>query len=269
MSLGKQIRLSRLFNPKSGRIFVVAFDHGINRGVLPGIEDIGTKLATVVNAGVEAVTLNKGIASKLFPPHAGKVSLIMKASGFSPFHKSYDVLFADVEEAVRLGADAISVGVIIGDERQPEMLKGLGMISKEAQSMGMPLVAHIYPAGNLIPESERYSAEHISYCARVGAELGVDIVKTWYTGSPESFAKVVEACPTYVVVAGGPKMESTMDLLKMTYDAVSAGASGVTYGRNVWQHDDIPGVISAVKAVIHKEKTPEEAAKMIIKGPEE
>lgn len=266
MHLGKQIRLERLLNSKSKRIFVVAFDHGVNRGVLPGIENIGAKLKAVVEAGVDAVTLNKGIAARLFFPYAGQVALIMKASAFSPFHKNYDVTYADVEEAIRLGADAISVGVMLGDERQPEMLKELGRISKEATSMGLPLVAHIYPGGNLIPEEERYKVEHISYCARVGAELGVDIIKTWYTGSPESFARVVEACPARVVVAGGPKMDNVRELFQMTYDALSAGAAGVTYGRNIWQHDNIPGIIKALKSIIHEGKTPEEAMAILEEG---
>lgn len=227
MYLGKEIGLQRLVNPLSGRLFVVAFDHGVNRGVLPGIERIKEKLETVVEAGVDAVTLNKGIAGRPFLPHAGKVSLIMKASGFSPFHKTYDVCYADVEEAIRLGADAISIGVILGDKKQPEMLKELGHLSKQAATWGLPLVAHIYAAGNLIPEGERYRVEHISYCARVGAELGVDIVKTWYTGTPETFAQVVEACPARVVVAGGPKMNTLAELFRMTYDAIQAGAAGV------------------------------------------
>jgi len=259
MYLGKEIRLKRLLNCKSQRIFAVAFDQGVNRGPISGIENIGYKIKEVVEAGVDAITINKGIAAKLFLPHAGQVALIMKASAFTPFHKSFDVTFADVEEAVRLGADAISVGVMLGDERQPEMLRDLGRISKEATSVGMPLVAHIYPGGNLIPDEERYKVEHISYCARLGAELGVDIIKTWYTGSPDSFRRVVEACPARVVVAGGAKMERPIDLFRMTYDAISAGAAGVTYGRNIWQHNDIPGIINSLKSIIYELKTPEEA----------
>lgn len=259
MYLGKEIRLKRLLNCKSQRIFVVAFDQGINRGPIAGIENIGSKIKEVVDAGVDAITINKGIAARLFLPHAGKVALIMKASAFTPFHKSFDVTFADVEEAVRLGADAISVGVMLGDERQPEMLRDLGRISKEATSVGMPLVAHIYPGGNLIPDEERYKVEHISYCARLGAELGVDIIKTWYSGSPDSFRRVVESCPARVVVAGGAKMERPIDLFRMTYDAISAGAAGVTYGRNIWQHNNIPGIINSLKSIIYDSKTPEEA----------
>lgn len=265
MYLGKEIRLKRLLNSRYQKIFVVAFDQGVNRGVIPGNENIAHKIDLVVKARVDAITINKGIASSLFFPHAGQVALIMKASGFTPFHKSFDVTYADVEEAVRLGADSISVGVMLGDERQPEMLRDLGRISKEAASVGMPLVAHIYPGGNLIPDADRYKVEHISYCARLGAEFGVDIIKTWYTGSAESFRRVTEACPAKVVIAGGAKMERAIDLFTMTYDAISAGAAGVTYGRNIWQHNDIHGIVNSLKSIIYELKTPEEALAVLEK----
>ncbi|MDN5344090.1 MAG: fructose-bisphosphate aldolase, class [Clostridia bacterium] len=257
--LGKEVRLARLFNRESGRLFTVAFDHGVNRGVLPGIERVGEKVAAVVAGGVDAVTLNKGIAERVFPAHAGKVSLIMKSTGFSPYHKTYDAWYADVEEAIRLGADAISMGVILGEERQPEMLHHLGLLTKEAASVGLPVIAHIYPAGPLIADDQRYLPATIAYCARVGAELGVDVVKTWYTGSPETFAQVVEACPAKVVVAGGPKMDHPEDLFATTRDAIQAGAAGVTYGRNVWQYDDPTAMVQALKAIIHRQGTPAEA----------
>lgn len=151
MFLGKQIRMNRLLNPKSGRMLGITVDHPITRGVLPGIENISRVLDQVVAGRPEAVTMHKGIAEKVFPPHAGKVSMIFKASAYSTQYHPYDeAIVAEVDEAVRFGADAISVGMIVGGPEQTAQLTNLGRISREAALAGMPLVAHIYPKGSKI-----------------------------------------------------------------------------------------------------------------------
>lgn len=257
MFLGKSVRLNRLINPKSGRILVITVDHSIARGVLPGLEDICGTLAKIVAGGPDAVTMHKGIAEKCFEPYAGRTSLILKCTSFSPYQPTYDTWVTDVEEAVRFGADAASVGVIIGGEHQPEQLRTLGLISKQCALWGMPLVAHIYPRGEMV--DDKYSWKNVGYAVRAGAELGVDIVKTSYTGSPETFAKVVAQSPAKVVVAGGEVGETIEDYLRMTRDICDAGAAGVTYGRFVWQSPNPTAVIRALRAIIHDDLSAEAA----------
>ncbi|PWG61523.1 class I fructose-bisphosphate aldolase [Sediminicurvatus halobius] len=258
MFVGKQIRLSRLLNTKSGRMLGITVDHPITRGVLPGIEDIARVLDEVVAGGPEAVTMHKGIAEKVFPPHAGKVSMIFKASAYSTqFHPYEEAIVADVDEAVRFGADAISVGMIVGGPEQTTQLTNLGRISREAALAGMPLVAHIYPKGSRMDDPN--SADAVAYAARAGAELGVDLIKTLWTGSGESFRKVVEACPSRVALAGGEMGENLEDYLNMTREALDVGLAGVTYGRFVWQHDHPAAVIRAIAALMHDEASVAEA----------
>ena len=124
---------------------------------------------------------------------------------------------------------------------------------------GMPLVAHIYPRGELIPKDEQTKWENVAYCVRLGAELGVDIIKTNYTGDPDSFAKVVKNCPTRVVIAGGVKAKNEAEFLKMTKDAMDAGAQGIAFGRFVWDHKNVVGLMNALKIIIHKNGSVEAA----------
>lgn len=262
-SLGKQIRLSRLINQRTGKVFFVTMDHAITRGVLEGIEDIRGMLEKMIAGGPDAFTIHKGTAQEFFPPYAGKVALVMKASSFAPYHPTYDTIVADVEEAIRLGADAISVGALVGGDRQAEMLHNLSRISKEASSAGLPLIAHLYPKGEMIKDEERYHWKHMAYAARVGVELGVDIVKTWYTGDPESFHKVVASTHGRVVAAGGPRMETPQELFEMTKGVMDAGALGVAYGRNIFQAKDPTRMVEALKIIIHEKGTVEDALKIL------
>lgn len=122
MFLGKQVRLNRLTNQKSGKFVAITMDHAISRGVLPGLVNIEETLRKVAEGKPDAMTLQKGIAASLYAPYAGKIPLILKATAFAPYHFTYDTPLADVEEAVRLGADAISVGVIVGGPEQAAQL---------------------------------------------------------------------------------------------------------------------------------------------------
>lgn len=261
--LGKEIRLSRLLNHNSGKMLAITIDHPISRGIMTGLIPIQKTLDTIVQGAPDAITMHKGIAEKCFFKHAGKASLIMKCSSFSPYQPAYDAWVADVEEAVRLGADAISMGVIVGGKDQPIQLEHLGKVTKDAASAGMPMVAHIYPRGEYIAKEDRYAWENIAYAVRAGAELGVDLVKTSYTGDPDSFAKVVEACPAKVVIAGGEIGSGIQDYLQMTRDAMDIGCSGVTFGRFVWEYAHTAELIKVLKFVIHEQGTVKEAMELL------
>jgi class I fructose-bisphosphate aldolase len=250
MFLGKEVRLKRLLGP-SGRLLAITMDHPITRGNLPGLIDIRTTMKKVVDGGPDAITMQKGIAERVFPPYAGRVALIMKASAYSvQYHPTYDTPLADVEEAVRLGADAISVGCIVGGPDQAQQLTQLARIAKDAGSAGMPLIAHIYPKGAMV--EDQHDPKNVAYAVRCGAEIGVDIIKTLWTGSAESFRGVVEACPSMVALAGGEMGETLEDYLKMTREALDVGLGGVTYGRFVWQHPHPSAVIRSLRALIHQ-----------------
>ncbi len=261
MYLGKAIRLGRLFNGESGRLLAITLDHAIARGVLPGLVDVESAVRSVVAGRPDAITLQKGIASRVFSPDyaASGVSLIVKATSYSPFHPTLDTPTATVEEAVRLGADAISVGMLVGGADQAQQLTHLSSVAREAEALGLPLAAHIYPRGEGL-QGERKSVDNVQYAVRAGAEVGVDIVKTEYTGSAESFAEVVQAAsPAKVVLAGGSPGGELRDYLRMTADALAAGAAGFTYGRFVWQHPQPDRVVEALRLMVHQDKGVDDA----------
>lgn len=261
MLLGKQVRLNRLLH-EDGRLLAVAVDQAIARGIFDELMPIERKISQIVKGGADAITMHKGIADYCFHQHAGKTSLIFKASTFSPFQPDSDVLTATVEEAIRFGADAISVGAIVGGDDQPEQLYNLAKVAGDAHAVGLPVIAHMYPRGNLIPEEERRNWRHTAYAVRTGAELGVDIVKTNYTGDPETFHNVVSATPARVVCAGGDIGNNIEDYFQMVYDVIDAGGAGITFGRVVWNRPNPTAVVKAFKHIIHNNGTVKEAMEL-------
>lgn len=258
--LGKAVRMGRLQNPVSGRIFTVAIDHASSYGVLDGLENIRLVVDQVASAGPDAMLMMKGTAERCFPPYAGRIALILKCSTLSPFHPEQDVWVSWVEDALCLGADAIAMALTVGSAQQARLLSNLAALVREAERVGLPVIVHAYPNGESIPPGERYSVTQVGYAARLGMELGVDIVKTFYTGSTETFAQVVEmAAPALVVAAGGPRLETDADVLRRAYDVVQAGAAGITFGRNIWQSGNTGGMIRALKHTVHNNGSVNEA----------
>lgn len=257
--IGKSIRMERIFNRQTGRVVIVPMDHGVTVGPIRGIKNVKEIADQVATAGADAAIVHKGAAAFGHRGYGRDLGMIIHLSastalGPDPNNK---VLVATVEEALKIGADGVSIHVNVGAEDESHMLSTLGQVSRSCQEWGMPLLAMMYPRGRKIPNE--FAEEYIAHAARVGAELGADIVKTSYTGDPESFARVVEGCPVPVVIAGGPYVSSELELLSMVRDAVDAGARGVAIGRNIFQHDD-PGLITRrICAVVHKGAKPEEA----------
>lgn len=258
MFLGKQVRLNRITNQESGKFVAITVDHAIARGVVKGLETIEETVRKVAEGKPDAMTMHKGIAEKVFQKYAGKIPILLKSTSFAPYHHNTDIPVADVEEAIRLGADAISVGLIVGGPEQMEQIAHLAKISKIASSYGMPLIAHAYPRGSEIKDPK--DADAVAYAVRVAAELGVDIIKTNWNGSAEKFAKAIQAAsPAKVVVAGGSPGSDLASYFKMTEEAVQAGVFGVTYGRFVFADENPASVITAIKSIVHEGKSAAQA----------
>ncbi|RGX56473.1 MULTISPECIES: class I fructose-bisphosphate aldolase [Anaerotruncus] len=250
--LGKSVRLNRLMPQGDGLYLGLTVDHAMARGVLPGLDTIADTLEKLLAGDPNAITMHKGIAEHCFEQYAGRVPLVLKCSTFSPYQPGADVIVADIEEAVRMGADAVSVGCIVGGDNQPEQIRTLSEFSKAAASAGMPLVTHIYPRGNLIAQEDRMAWQNVLYAARVAAELGVDLIKTNYPGSPEDFEKVVRGTPTRVLVAGGAPGGTIDSYLQMTRDVIDAGGKGVTYGRFVFQYQNPTALVKTLRKIVHE-----------------
>ncbi|MBD1379789.1 class I fructose-bisphosphate aldolase [Metabacillus arenae] len=260
--LGKEIRLNRLLHSETGRYLGVAVDQATARGIFDELMPIERKISEIVAGKPDGITMHKGIAEKCFAKHAGKTSLVLKASTFSPWQPNYDTQVASVNEAIRLGADAISMGCIVGGDDQPEQLRNLGEIADKASAAGLPLIAHIYPRGNQIPDHEQNDWKNVAYAVRAGAELGVDIVKTKYTGSPKTFEKVTASTPGKVVVAGGEIKGGVESYFQAVKDVLDAGGAGITFGRFAWNTENPTAIVKALSSIIHNDRTVKEALEL-------
>ncbi len=261
--VGKQIRMERILNRNTGRTVIVPMDHGISVGPIAGLIDIKQTIQMVADGGANAIVEHKGLVGEGHRRKGQDIGLIVHLSAstsLSPYPNA-KTLVCSVEEAIKLGADAVSIHVNIGDGSEKEMLKDFGQVSYDARTWGMPLLAMIYPRGEKI--DNEYDLQVIKHAARVGNEMGADLVKVSYTGSAESFREVVEGCSVPVVIAGGPKMNSDREILEMVKGSVEAGGAGVSIGRNVFQHKHPDRMIKAMSAIVHGGLTVDEALKIL------
>ena len=257
--IGKKIRLERIIDRDSRKTVIIPMDHGVTVGPIEGLADMRTTIGKVVAGGANGILMHKGIVQAGHRGTGRDVGLIIHLSGgtsLSPDPNAKE-LVCTVEEAIKLGADAVSVHINLGAETDREMLKQLGQISERCLEWQMPLVAMMYTRGPKI--QDEYDVQNVKQAARVGAELGADIVKVVYTGSVESFAGVVEGCPVPVVIAGGAKMGSDEEIFKMVEGALQAGAAGVSIGRNAFQHDDPTKMVQALSKMVHHNASVDEA----------
>jgi fructose-bisphosphate aldolase/2-amino-3,7-dideoxy-D-threo-hept-6-ulosonate synthase len=261
--IGKRIRIERILNRKTGRCVIVPMDHGVSIGPVAGITDMAAAIDEVASGGANAVIEHKGMVGKGHRGYGSDIGLIIHLSastnlGPDPDHK---VIVTTVEKALKLGADAVSVHVNIGSEKEPEMLSQLGVISETCDEWGMPLIAMMYPRGKKI--TSEHSVDVVKLAARAGAELGADIIKTNYTGDPNTFQEVVDGCPVPVVIAGGPMVETDRELLEMVKNSVDVGGAGVAIGRNIFQAPSPRKTTQAIAGIVHDNMDVEEALKIL------
>lgn len=237
----------------------IPMDHGISNGPIKGLEDIHSVIYECSSAGLTCVLVNKGIIKSMpRPPNIGLIAHFSASTSIGPA-PNRKILIGTVEEAIRLGADAVSLHINIGSKEEPEMLQKLGMISDKCDEWSVPLVAMMYPRGENIKNP--HDPEIVAHAARVGAEAGADVVKTVYTGDPASFRRVVRGCPVPIVIAGGPKANTDREILEMCEGAMMAGAKGVTFGRNIFQHKNPPTIVRALYKIIIEKRNVREAMK--------
>ena len=259
--IGKSVRLERIVNRKTKKTVIVPMDHGVTVGPIKGLANLNEMVDKVAEGGANAVLGHRGLPLYGHRRYGKDIGLIIHLSGASilspdPNNK---VLVMNVEEAIVMGADAVSVHINVGADDESNMLKLLGFVSGECMRWGMPLVAMLYPRGKKV--KSEHDVEAVKLAARIGAELGADIVKTNYTGDMDSFREVVRGCMVPVVVAGGPRMENNEQVLQMISEAIQAGASGASIGRNVFQAPDPTKMVRAIARVVHEACTPSEAMK--------
>ncbi len=263
---GKRVRLKRIMDCRSGRAVIIPMDHGVTMGPVTGLCEMRRTIGEVAKGGANAIVLHKGLVDVISGDDGNGMGLIVHLSASTRLAPDPDSkgLVCTVEEAIRWGADGVSVHVNLGSTEEKSMLKDLGMVARASMEWGIPLLAMMYTRGPKI--ENQYDMKLIKHAARVGAELGADIVKVPYTGSPETFREVVEGCFVPVVIAGGERMDTDRDVLEMVKGAILAGGAGVSIGRNVFQHKNPMKMVRAIRKIVFQNSSIEEALEELKEG---
>lgn len=239
---------------EDGRTLIFAFDHGAFMDPTKGMENPGQILAQVIEGGADAVMTTVGVIKTYAASFARKgLGWILTVLDRSPQTAEKSVSLAS-----KLGVDAVKFFVTMGGETERNDLEILWALTTVAEEYGMPVLAEMYPIKNE-KNPDPLSAENIKKVSRIGAEYGADFIKTFYTGSVESFRTVVSACPVPVVVLGCEKTASDLDLLHAVFYSVRAGGAGAAIGRNIFDHVNPKAMTKALSMVIHDAVAPEQA----------
>ncbi len=256
MDWGLKNRLSKIIQPKTGRAVMLAFDHGYFLGPTHRLEE-PEKTITPLIPYADTIMLTRGVLRTSVDPNAD-TNVVLRVSGGTSIvgpHLENEGITTSFEEALRLNVAGVGISVFIGSEHERQTLLNLSELVNQGERYGMPVLG-ITAVGK---ELEKRDARYLSLCCRICAELGTHIVKTYYC---DEFEKVTSSCPVPIVIAGGPKLETEMDVFNMTHSAIQQGAVGVDMGRNIWQNDNPVAVIRAIRAIVHENETPEQAHKL-------
>lgn len=248
---GMKNRLSKTFDPDSRRAVMLAFDHGYFMGPTTQLERIDVTIVPLTKYA-DTLMLTRGILRSTIPPTYTR-GIVVRASGGPSILKelSNEEIAVDVEDALRLNASAMAVQVFIGGEYETKSVNNMTRLVDIGNRYGMPVLGVTAVGRDMVRD-----AKYMRLASRICAELGAAFVKTYYV--PEGFETVTASCPVPIVIAGGKKIPEP-DALKMAYNAVQQGASGVDMGRNIFQSEVPDAMIQAVRKVVHEEMRPEDA----------
>ncbi len=260
---GKTIRLGRVLDPRDHRAAVVAFDHGVHLGMIPGNADSGPMLEALTEAGADAFLVGPGVARAYASVFTGRGApgLILRLDWTNRwrdpdklgYQEGRGRLLASVEDAARLGADAVLVYMFIGYQdpaAEAQQVETVSRVAQDCEALGMGCIIEPMPRGLLVGDNP-YNADYIALGARMACELGADILKTDYSGSADTFRRVVEASFRPILIAGGPKTATNREALEMVRGALDAGASGMFIGRNVFQAPNPSLMMRVLRGLIH------------------
>ncbi len=247
LSWGMKDRLSRIFDKKSGRSVMLAFDHGFIMGPTSGLERIDLTIGPLMEYA-DCLMCSKGILKSSVPANTNKPIILRADAGTTILTELNDNVIIDVEEAIRLNVSCAAVMLAIGDaQHEAKTVANLYKMADEGSKYGIPVMG-ITAVGKDMARDSRY----FGLASRICAENGANIVKTYYC---DGFANVVSACPVPVVIAGGKKLPE-LEALELCYMAINDGAAGVDMGRNVFQSENPVAMIQAVSGVVHDGLTP-------------
>ena len=249
MGWGVKNRLCRIFNPKTGRTVMLAFDHGSVMESIAGLDRLDISILPLIHYA-DSIMCTRGVVRSVIPPATRKPICLRFSAGSTELSGLNNDCTIGIEDAVRLNASALGITVALGEKHEHKMIENLVTAVDEGYKYDIPVIAI-----TSINNQER-DAAYYSMVARVCAENGATIVKTFYT--EKNFSKIINKCPVPVIVAGGLKM-SEEKFLEMCYRAINDGASGIDVGRNVFQSSSPVAMIKAISSVVHDGLVPEDA----------
>ncbi|MGH7885684.1 MAG: 3-hydroxy-5-phosphonooxypentane-2,4-dione thiolase [Thermodesulfobacteriota bacterium] len=258
MDWGMKNRMSRIIQPDTGRAVMLALDHGYFLGPTHRLEVPGETILPLIPYA-DTLMLTRGVLRTSVNPESN-INVVLRVSGGTSIvgpNLENEGITTTFEEAIRLNVAGVGLSVFIGTEFERQTLLSLSRLVTQGERYGIPVLG-ITAVGK---ELEKRDTRYLSLCCRICAELGAHIVKTYYC---DDFEKVTKSCPVPIVIAGGPKLETELDVFNMTYDAIQKGAAGVDMGRNIWQHDYPVAMIRAIRSIVHENLTPKEAHELFI-----
>ena len=266
MNTGKIIRLRQLMPGK--RALIVPVDDGLSAGPEGGLRNIRDTLASVISGGADAILCFPGLLSSCHETIGATPAIVNLTASTTLGNFNEKVQVGEVEHAVRLGAVGVSVHVNISSRYETGMLRTLGRVAVRAESLGVPLLAHIYPRGESGEDTEHYTdllkqqprdyARLVRHAARIAVELGADIVKVPYTGNGDLFGSVVDSCAGVAVVCAGGPHNQLRDTLIVARSCIDAGAHGVSFGRRVFDSESPERTVDFLRQVVHGNARPDD-----------
>ena len=261
--LGHRLRLNRIIEPTTQTSIILPMDHAIEEPDISELEDPRATVDALAEEGVDAFLMRRGLARFAAQQIGGRAGFVQRLTGRSGLSQDPNdqLVLAGVEQALRNGADAVVPTFFIGPNTEAKALPLLGQISDECAHLGLPLLAEVFPEGGASAHAYDgpYSVEEMRMAVRIASEEGADLIKTWYTGDPESMASVVDYSFAPIIIAGGANIDSVRDIFQGTYDAMQAGCAGVAMGRRIWQAKDPVAVLRGLRRIIRDRATVDEA----------
>ena len=252
MDWGMKNRMSRIFK-EDGKTVMLAVDHGYFLGPVSRLEDPAKTIEPLIPY-VDSLMLTRGLLRNCLDAKYN-IPIVLRASGGNSVLKedlSDEAITVSMQDAARLNVSAVALSIYVGSEHEHQTLTNLTKLIDAGQDYGIPVLA-VTAVGK---ELEKRDCRYLSLSCRIAAELGAQIVKTYYC---EDFEKVVKSCFVPIVIAGGPKLKSEEDVLEMTYNAIACGAKGVDMGRNVWQSNWPIAMITALRSIVHEQASVKKA----------
>jgi len=248
---GLKNRLSQIFNPKTGRTVMLAFDHGYFLGPTSGLERVDLNIVPLTEYA-DTLMLTRGILRSVIPPTYGH-GIVLRSSGGPSILKdlSDEEIAVSIDEAVRLNVAAMAVQVFVGGEHETKSIHNLTRLVDMGNRHGIATLGVTAVGKELVRD-----AKYMRLATRICAELGATYVKTYYV--EEGFETVTAGCPVPIVIAGGKKLPEA-DALTLAHNAINQGAAGVDMGRNIFQSEHPIAMIQAVRKVVHENASPKEA----------